>query len=98
MHVDESTPLTDAERRYLLERGHEEKVRNLDAKFADYEADEDDEDEDEVEDYLSWNKAALQAELTRRELDASGKVDELRARLVEHDAAIAAEDDDETGD
>lgn len=101
MTVDETTPLTDAERRYLLERGQHDKVvaldakfEALDAKFEDWDGDEGDEgDEDQVVDYNTWTKKALQAEIDRRvangrefTLSAKPTVAEYAAALVEDDA------------
>lgn len=67
------------------------------------EDDEDDEDEDdpadaETEDnYESWDKADLKAELERRELALSGNKKDLVARLRQHDAE-QDEDTDEDDD
>lgn len=90
--IDFSQPLSDEDREYLHMRGEHARVEQMDRDFPPVD-DEDDEDEaDEVEDYATWKKAELVAEATRRELDASGNVDVLRARLMESDAAEDDED------
>lgn len=96
MHVDESTPLTEAERRYLLERGQDGKVAELDAKFDGWEADDegDGTDEDQPVDYTTWTKAALKAEVELRV--ANGRVFELSAKptVAEYAAELAKDDAD----
>lgn len=46
---------------------------------------------EERDKYDGMNQAALKAELKKRKLAVSGKVEELRERLREHDAAQVAE-------
>lgn len=56
---------------------------------------EESEEDDDAEDYTSWKKDDLIAECKRRELDHSGTVDVLRARLVEDDESDEDDEDDD---
>lgn len=53
---------------------------------------------DAEEGYASMSKKELQEELESRDLPKSGRVDELIARLEEHDAASADDDDEDDDD
>lgn len=91
-HLVLGEPLSDENRQYLIDRGLEAEVERYDAAAGLLDEDEElDEDTEPVEDYSGWKKAQLVAKLEERELDTSGNVDTLRARLMESDALAAAE-------
>lgn len=109
-HIVMGEPLTEGQRRYLTERGQfndiaifdgaaeraeQERLAALAEESDEDDLDEDDETEDEVEDYMSFTKADLQAKLTERQLDTSGKVAELRERLMDDDRERAEAESDE---
>lgn len=89
-------PLTDEDRAYLEMRGEHARVEQLDRDYppeSDVDVDEDDDQEmEEVEDYADWKKQDLVAEAKERDLDSSGTAEELRARLMQHDAETSEGD------
>lgn len=87
--IDYTKPLSEEDRAYLLMRGEESRVEQMDRDFPLGEDDDDEVNFYAVED--GWNKAALQGELKLRKLDTSGTADELRARLMEDDKKLAEE-------
>lgn len=75
--VDTTKPLSDEDRRYLLERGHEQTVAYIDSLHAE-DAPEDPEDLDHGPDFPEFQDPALaaaQARVTGDAADASGDSD-----------------------
>lgn len=91
MEIDISTPLTAAERQYLLERGRDGEVARLDEIHAAAGL-----TADEVVDYTTWKKADLEAEVKRRE--ALDRVFELPASPTKQQLVDALVEDDADGD
>lgn len=89
MAVDETKPLTSAERRYLLERGQDAKVDQLDEIHGVL---EDEDEEQELPPYTAWKHKDLANEAKRRGLDPKGTVATLAARLEKHDEENPEED------
>lgn len=89
-------PLSEEDRRYLLDRGKEELAAWLDSALKDREPsepDDEDEDEDELEDWLDrMSRGELVAEARRRGLKTTGSAEELRKRLRDFEEA---EDEEE---
>lgn len=86
--------MSDEDRQYLLDRGREDIIARLDFLFPEadeaegYEEDEEEgDDEEQGDDYDAMTKDELAAELRDRGLPVGGRVDELRQRLRDADAA-----------
>lgn len=94
-YVDPSKPLSDSDREYLLARGYDDQVASMDQRFAgdgDHlqvpsEIVVDDEEGDDYDDDSAWTYQDLQQEARNRGLTATGKREEIVARLRENDAA-----------
>lgn len=77
-------PLSEEDRRYLLERGREDQVTRMDEMYGNGEETEEAGMASE-ETYEDWTVPQLQAELERRDLDPKGKKQELIDRLEADD-------------
>lgn len=82
-NVPMDKPLSDSDRDYLLSRGMEARVAQLDERFGAPEPDDDGFDTN----YEEWTVAELEDELRRRKLSTSGKKPDLVNRLQASDAS-----------
>jgi hypothetical protein len=95
--VDQTKPLSDQDREYLLSRNELQVIDRLDALFpAVVETDEAESDEGEAEEgdggvlpYEEWTADDLRAELGERKLVKSGSKPEMAARLRKDDESKA---------
>lgn len=93
-----TVPLSEEDRDFLMSRGQDVKVNNLDKIYANHahrarvlaEAEGEDVVVDEDDSYSEWTVSDLRAELAVRELDTTGKKPELVARLEQNDAEEVA--------
>lgn len=75
--IDSGKPLSEEDRRYLVERGRGEEIARIDGIHSPA--------TDEVP-YEDWTVEELRAELSDRKLSTSGKKDDLVGRLYAADA------------
>jgi len=97
--VPNDRPLTDEERKYLLMRGEESRVKQQDERYPEGDAELDDtealveDDEEEGDGYDNWTVAELQKEIDRRNEDGA----EISPSGTKKASLIAAlRDDDES--